>query len=213
MAKRLFDIVLSLILLILFSPLIVILFILIKVDSEGPGFYRGLRVGPGGKPFRMMKFRTMIPDADKVGGPSTSNDDPRLTRVGNFLRRYKLDEFPQLINVLKGEMSFVGPRPEVPSEVARYTEEERKLLTVRPGITDYASLTYHNEGEILEGAEDPHETYRRLIRPGKMKLGLRYVREQSFRTDMKILTMTLMTLLGSRLKIGGGETDEEEKTA
>jgi lipopolysaccharide/colanic/teichoic acid biosynthesis glycosyltransferase len=213
MAKRLFDILLSLILLILFLPVMAILFILIKIDSEGPGFYQGLRVGLGSKPFRMMKFRTMIPDADKVGGPSTSDDDPRLTGYGKFLRRYKLDELPQLINVLNGEMSFVGPRPEVPSEVARYTEEERKLLTVRPGITDYASFTYHNEGKILEGAEDPHEAYRRLIRPGKIKLGLRYVREQSFGTDVKILTMTLMTLMGSRLKLGGGEEDKEGKKA
>ena len=191
----------------------VILFILIKIESEGPGFYCGVRVGRGSKPFKMMKFRTMVPNAEKIGGPSTSDDDPRLTRIGEFLRRFKLDELPQLINVLKGEMSFVGPRPEVPSEVERYTEEERQLLTVRPGITDYASLTYHNEGAILKGAEDPHEAYRRLIRPGKMRLGLKYVSEQSLATDMKILAMTLMTLLGSRLKMGVGKTDGKEKTA
>lgn len=162
----------------------------IKLDRDGPAIYAGRRVGLGGKEFRMYKFRTMVTNADRVGGPNTPDDDPRLTRTGKFLRRYKLDELPQLVNVLKGDMSFVGPRPQVADEVAGYTAEERELLSVRPGITDWSSLRFHNEGEILAGHADPDRAYAELIRPEKMRLGLEYVRRGTFRDDIDILWKT-----------------------
>lgn len=180
-------------------PLLLVIALAVKFDSFGPALYRGSRVGFQGEPFSILKFRTMVVGADKLGGPSTANDDPRITRFGKFLRKYKLDEFPQLINVFTGEMSFVGPRPEVLSEVQEYSAEERELLTVRPGITDWASLRFRDEGEILAGNADPHQTYRKKIRPEKIKLGLEYVRRRSFFTDLLILMETARTVLG----IGG----------
>ncbi|MCA1563426.1 MAG: sugar transferase, partial [Acidobacteria bacterium] len=153
-----------------------------------------------------LKFRTMVADAEWVGGSSTPEDDPRITRVGALLRRYKLDELPQLVNVLRGEMSLVGPRPQVLEEVARYTPEERRLLEVQPGITDYASIRFRDEGAILKGQGDPHEAYVRLIRPEKMRLGLEYVRTHSFRTDLIIIGRTLAALLG---RSGAGGADRQ----
>jgi len=164
----------------------------IKLDNDGPLVYGGRRVGLGGREFRMYKFRSMVPNAERVGGPNTPDDDPRLTRTGRFLRRYKLDELPQLFNVLKGDMSFVGPRPQVPDEVAGYTNEERDLLLVRPGITDWASLRFSNEGEILKGHDDPDRAYAELIRPEKMRLGLDYVHKGTFRDDLDILVKTAL---------------------
>ena len=199
MLKRMFDIVCSLLGLIVFSPAVLLLVFLIKKGDGGSAFYWGLRAGKGGKSFKILKFRTMVLNADKIGGPSTSDDDPRITPIGRIIRKYKFDEIPQLVNVLTGEMSFVGPRPEVPDEVATYTPEERRILSVRPGITDWASLTYHNEGEILKGSVDPHEAYRRLIKPGKLKLALKYVDEHSFLTDMRIIGQTVTTLIKSRM--------------
>ena len=196
--KRLCDILFSLFGLIVLSPLLFIIAILIKKEDKGPVFYRGVRVGKYGSIFRIFKFRTMVVNAEKIGGPSTPDDDPRITKIGKFLRRYKLDELPQLLNIFKGEMSFVGPRPEVPMEVETYTEEEKKILSARPGITDWASLTFHNEGEILKGSKDPHKTYREKIRPAKIKLALKYIHEQSFRTDIKIICQTLSTLVRTR---------------
>jgi len=196
--KRTFDIITSLIGLVLFGPLIFFLIIFIKLDSPGPAFYCGERVGRFGRTFRIFKFRTMVADAEKRGGPSTASDDPRITGVGRFLRKYKLDELPQLINVLKGEMSIVGPRPEVLTEVETYTNEERRILEVRPGITDWASLTFHNEGEILKGSPDPHQAYREKIKPEKMRLALKYIDERSFLTDIKIILETLLTLVRTR---------------
>jgi len=172
--------------------------VLIKRDSKGPILFRGVRVGLNGNAFKIYKFRTMVVDAEKLGGPSTSDDDPRITKTGNLLRKFKLDELPQLINVLKGEMSFVGPRPEVPMEVKTYNDEEKRILAVKPGITDYASLKFHNEGEILKGSEDPHQAYREKIRPEKLRLGLKYVDSQSFRVDMKIIIQTLSALTRTR---------------
>lgn len=198
MLKRLFDIIFSLIWLILLSPLFLFIGILIKLEDKGPVFYPGIRVGKFGKPFRMYKFRTMVVNADKIGGPSTSDDDPRLLKIGKFLRKYKLDEIPQLINVFKGEMSFVGPRPEVPMEVETYSPDEKRILTVKPGITDYASLVFHNEGEILKGSTDPHQTYREKIKPGKLNLALQYVDEHSLRVDLKIIIQTVKTLIITR---------------
>jgi lipopolysaccharide/colanic/teichoic acid biosynthesis glycosyltransferase len=178
--------------LVLSSPITLGIWARIKLDRDGPALYSGRRVGQGGGEFRMYKFRTMVTNADRVGGPNTPNDDPRLTRTGRFLRRYKLDELPQLYNVLKGDMSFVGPRPQVPGEVAGYSEEEREILSVRPGITDWSSLKFHNEGEILAGHEDPDLAYAELIRPEKMRLGLQYVRKGTFRDDLKIIVDTVL---------------------
>lgn len=150
--KRLFDIIFSFLGLILVSPLLLIVAILIKISSPGSVFYRGERVGKNGKAFKIFKFRTMVVDADKIGGPSTSADDGRLLRIGKFLRRHNLDELPQLINILKGEMSFVGPRPEIPSEVETYEDEIKKIiLSVKPGMTDLATLANIHEEEILRG--------------------------------------------------------------
>ena len=176
------------------SPVIAYTAIRIKADDGGPVFYRAPRVGKDGEMFRMYKFRTMVVNADRIGGPSTAADDPRLTRMGHTIRRYKLDEIPQLINVFRGEMSLVGPRPQVKQYVDAYTPEERLLLSVKPGITDWASIRYRNEGEILKGSDDPERTYMEKIHPGKIRLGLEYVRRQSVWTDVKILAQTAKAL-------------------
>ena len=136
----------------------------------------------------------MVVNADKIGGPSSSADDPRITPIGNFLRRFKLDELPQLLNVIKGEMSFVGPRPEVIEEVVLYTDQEKRLLDVRPGITDWASIKFRNEGELLRGSPDPHQAYLEKIRPEKVRLGLEYVRSRSFLIDCRIILLTLKAI-------------------
>jgi lipopolysaccharide/colanic/teichoic acid biosynthesis glycosyltransferase len=204
MIKRLFDLIASVLGIVIFSPLMAIIAVLIKLNSPGPVVYAGRRIGKNGKPFQLLKFRTMVVNADKIGGPSTSEDDPRVTQIGHALRRYKLDELPQLFNVLKGEMSLVGPRPEVAAEVALYSPEERKLLNVAPGITDWASIRFHNEGEILKGSADPHRTYQEKIRPEKIRLGLEYVQQHSFRVDVQILLTTFSTLVKTRVKTETG---------
>ncbi len=193
MLKRLFDILFSSLMLSVFSPVLALVSLMIKKDSVGPVFYRAKRVGKSGKLFTMYKFRTMVINADKIGGPSTSADDPRLTKLGKILRRYKLDELPQFINVFKGEMSLVGPRPEVPEEVATYSDEEREILNVKPGITDYASLADFREEEVLKGSADPHQTYREKIKPQKLKLALKYARHNSFYIDLQILFQTFLS--------------------
>lgn len=195
MLKRLFDILFSAFGLIVLSPHLIFSAIAIKLDSKGPVFYRGKRIGRYGKPFRIYKFRTMIADAEKLGGHSTADDDPRITKTGKFLRKYKLDELPQLINVLKGEMSFVGPRPEVQHYVDMFTEEEIAILDVRPGITDWASLWNPDEGKILKESEDPEKAYMEKIRPEKLKLQLKYVKKNSFWIDFKIILLTLKTIM------------------
>lgn len=193
--KRLFDFIVAALALLTLSPLFAAIAIAIKLDSQGLIFYRARRAGLHGRPFTMVKFRTMLPNAEKLGGPSTPSDDPRITRFGKRLRMYKLDELPQLFNVLRGEMSLVGPRPEVLSEVASYSAKELQLLSVIPGMTDWASLRFSNEGEILRGCADPHAGYRQKIRPEKISLGLRYVRERSFLVDLIILAQTLKIIL------------------
>lgn len=167
---------------------------LIKTDSPGPVFYRGKRVGLKGKEFRIYKFRTMVVGADNIGGPSAAFHDPRFTRIGRFLRKYKLDELPQLINILCGEMSFVGPRPQVAQYTDRYSDEENVILSVRPGLTDYASIKFINLDAIL-GDNDVDVKYLTEIEPEKNRLRIRYVKEHSFSTDMKILFQTLKALL------------------
>jgi lipopolysaccharide/colanic/teichoic acid biosynthesis glycosyltransferase len=194
--KRTFDLILALCALVLLGPLLLLIAVLIKLHDGGPVLYRGVRIGRAGVPFRICKFRTMVMNADRLGGPSTPDDDPRITKPGRWLRRSKLDELPQLLNVMSGKMSFVGPRPEVAREVALYSDEERALLRVRPGITDWASIRFRDEGAILRGATDPHETYRRVIRPEKMRLALEYVRTASLATDVRILLATLRAVVG-----------------
>ena len=170
----------------------------IKVGTPGPVFYRGRRVGRAGRPFGMWKFRTMVVDADRIGGPSTSDTDPRVTPTGLFLRKRKLDELPQLFNVLSGDMSFVGPRPEVSQYVDLYSPEERQILTVRPGITDFATLWNADEGALLAESRDPELTYLEKIRPTKLRLQLEYIRRQSFATDVRILYETARAVIRRR---------------
>ena len=189
-AKRTFDVVTATAGLIILSPVIAVIAIAIKRGSKGPLVYRGTRVGMNGEPFHMLKFRTMVVDADKIGGSSTPEDDPRVTPIGKTLRKYKLDELPQLLNVLKGDMSFVGPRPQVQWAVDLYTPEEREILKVRPGITDEASLKFSNEAEILKGSKDPDKDYIEKIHPEKMRLSLEYVRNRSFSGDLSIIART-----------------------
>ena len=195
MIKRLFDVIFSFFGLILVSPLLLLLAILIKLDSPGPIFYRGKRVGKDGKEFRIFKFRSMVENAEELGGSSTADDDPRLTRIGKFLKKYKLDELPQLINVLKGEMSLVGPRPEVPLYIDMMSEKERVIiLSVKPGMTDLASLWDFREEEVLKGSPDPEKTYMEKIRPTKIKLQLDYVKNRSFWLDLKIILKTILKI-------------------
>jgi lipopolysaccharide/colanic/teichoic acid biosynthesis glycosyltransferase len=195
MLKRAFDFLSSLLGLIVVSPVLLIIAILIKREDGGSVFYRGVRVGRFGKTFRIFKFRTMVVNAEKLGGPSTADDDPRVTKMGKFIRKYKLDELPQVINVLKGEMSVVGPRPEVQMYVDMFKEEEKIILSVRPGITDWASIWNPDEGAILAGSPDPEKTYMEKIRPEKIRLQLKYVKERSFLVDIKIILETLTTVL------------------
>lgn len=202
MIKNIFDFLTSLTSLVILSPLFLLISFLIWIDSSNPVFYRGERVGLNGRKFKIYKFRTMVHNAEKIGASSTSEEDPRITNIGSFLRKYKLDEFPQLINVLMGDMSFVGPRPEVKKFVDLYTEEEKKILKVKPGITDWASLKFDNEGEIIKksGIKDYDEAYAKLIRPEKLKLQLKYVDNHSFWIDIEIIFKTLIKLIETRLK-------------
>ena len=195
MLKRTFDFLSSLIGIILISPILLTIAILIKKEDGGSVFYRGVRVGRFGKTFKIFKFRTMVINAEKLGGSSTADDDPRITKMGKLIRKFKLDELPQLLNVLKGEMSIVGPRPEVQMYVDMFTEEERAILSVRPGITDWASLWNPDEGAILAGSPDPEKTYMEKLRPEKIRLQLKYVGERSFWKDLKIIAQTLITIL------------------
>lgn len=195
MIKRLFDVLFSVFGLIITSPVLTIVALAIKISSPGPVFYRGLRIGRYGKPFKIYKFRTMVFGAEEMGGPSTPNDDPRLTKIGKFLKRFQLDELPQLINVLKGEMSFVGPRPEVKIYVDMLDEKEKKaIFSIRPGITDFSSLWNFHEGEVLKGSPDPEKTYQEKIRPEKIRLQIKYIRERNFWLDLKIILRTILKI-------------------
>ncbi|MFH2011541.1 MAG: sugar transferase [Pseudomonadota bacterium] len=193
--KRTFDFLAALIGILFLSPLLVFIALFIKHKDGGTIFYRGERVGLAGKTFRIFKFRTMVINAENMGASSTSDDDARITGIGKFLRKYKLDELPQLINVLVGDMSLVGPRPEVKKFTDLFTEEEKVILTVRPGITDWASLWNSDEGALLKGSLDPDKNYLEKIRPEKIRLQLKYVQERSFWTDVKIIFLTLKTIL------------------
>ncbi len=188
--KRLFDIISSLIVLVLLFPFFLLVAIWIMLDSQGGVFYRQVRVGMDGKKFNLLKFRSMTVGADK-SGQLTIGNDARITRSGKFIRKTKFDEFPQLINVIKGEMSIVGPRPEVPRYVKLYTEDQKKVLTVRPGLTDYASLEYFDEQSILGASDDPEMSYINEVLPAKLNLNLKYIAEQSLLVDFKIIFRTI----------------------
>ena len=194
MLKRIFDIISSLFGLILLSPFMLIIAILIKLDSKGSVFFKQVRVTKNGREFKIFKYRTMKIGSDKFS-QITVGKDSRITKVGDFLRKYKLDEIPQLINVLMGDMSLVGPRPEVPKYVALYTEEQREILKVRAGITDYASIEFSNENDILANEADPEKAYIEKIMPRKIELNKKYLSEISVMTDIKIILLTIKKIL------------------
>lgn len=191
MLKRIFDFLFSLTALLLLSPVLLILIFVIYFYDFGAVFYKAPRVGKNGKLFKMYKFRTMVVDADKIGPSSTTKSDSRITPVGKFLRKTKLDEIPQFINVFIGQMSVVGPRPDVKYFTDLFTDEEKIILSVKPGITDYASVWNSDEAKILEGSIDPDKTYMEVIWPEKKRLQMKYVKEHSFITDIKIIILTL----------------------
>jgi lipopolysaccharide/colanic/teichoic acid biosynthesis glycosyltransferase len=195
MLKRSFDIVFAVVGLLLLIPLFILLAIWIQVGSAGGVFYRQVRVGKDGVDFYLLKFRTMHTGADRSGLLTIGGRDPRITAAGYFLRKYKLDELPQLWNVLKGEMSFVGPRPEVRTYVELYTPQQLLVLSVRPGITDPASMAYSNESDLLAGAIDPEKMYIQEVMPAKLKLNLAYIKQQGIGTDIRIIFQTIAKIL------------------
>ena len=188
--KRLFDIVFALIMLLLLAPLFLVLACWVSIDSRGGAFFGQQRVGRGGKSFTLWKFRTMKPHSEKSGQLTVGSSDVRITRAGYFLRKFKVDELPQLWNVVRGEMSVVGPRPEVPRYVAHYTEEQLGVLSIRPGITDYASLHYFNESDLLAKSDNPEATYLNEVLPAKLHLNLVYVQSHTFWGDLRIILLT-----------------------
>ena len=192
MLKRIFDITLSLFGLIILLPFMLIIAILIKFDSKGPIFFKQIRVTKGGREFKILKYRTMRVGSDKYSQITVGKDE-RITKIGSFLRKYKLDEIPQLINVLIGDMSLVGPRPEVPKYVALYTDEQKEILKVRAGITDYASIEFSNENDLLALEEDSEKAY--IIMPKKIELNKKYLSEISMLTDIKIILLTIKKIL------------------
>ncbi len=209
--KRIVDLLFASFMLIPLAPLFLLIGWIIRLESPGPIFYRGIRSGVGGRLFRIYKFRTMVLNAEKVGGACTSDVDPRITRVGAKLRKYKLDEFPQFLNVFVGEMSVVGPRPEVPHYTAMFTDEEKAVLSVRPGITDLASLWNSDEGALFVGQADPEKYYVEHIRPQKIRLQLEYVRKRNLLMDVSIICRTAgvvlkrMASIVNRRRRKGGE--------
>lgn len=203
MVKRLFDIVVALISLVIFSPLLIIFGFLIWMQDHYSPFYVAPRIGKNETIFNMIKFRSMVVNADKSGVDSTSTSDSRITPLGSFIRKYKIDELPNFFNILKGEMSFVGPRPNVKRETDLYTIEEKQLLTVCPGITDFASIVFSDEGEILEGSTDPDLDYNQLIRPWKSRLGIFYLRHQSMLLDIKLILLTVTSIISRQKALNG----------
>lgn len=192
--KRAFDIVSCTLAVLLLFPFGLLIALCIVCGSKGGVFYRQTRVGRGGKDFKLLKFRTMRPNADRQGLLITVGNDQRITRIGKFLRKYKIDELPQLLNIIKGDMSVVGPRPEVRRYVELYDERQRRVLTVRPGLTDYASLKYISESELLAKSDDPEKTYIEEIMPAKLELNLQYIDNQSLKEDFKLILKTLFSI-------------------
>jgi len=195
--KRLFDIIFSFIGLLFMSPFLFVIIVITKITNKGPVFYRGIRSGKFNKPFKIFKFRTMIKNAEKKGGPSTALNDPRLTKIGKKLRKYKIDELPQLMNILLGQMSFVGPRPQVEKYTKLYNDKEKTILYVRPGLTDYASIEFINLDKIL-GDKDVDNKYMKEVEPRKNQLRIKYVEDQTLWIDIKILLKTFLNLLRIR---------------
>jgi len=193
MLKRIFDIILSLAALVIFSPLFLIVALIIKLTSPGPVFYKGKRVGKGGRIFLMHKFRSMVADADKIGTDLTKYEDPRITKIGRLLRRTKLDELPNLIDVLAGNMSLVGPRPETPSYTRYYDERQKKVLDIRPGITGLAQLENRDEDLKLKDKANPDEYYIQELMPKKLEIDLYYMENSNLLMDIKILFKTITT--------------------
>ncbi len=201
--KRAFDLLASSVGLLALSPLLLaVMFAIWMQDRESP-FYIAPRVARGGGVFKMVKFRSMVVNADKIGGSSTAVTDRRITPVGQFVRAYKLDELIQLWNVFKGDMSLVGPRPQVLSDAALYTNEEKRMLTVRPGITDPASIVFSDEGEILKGSADPDQKYNEIIRPWKSRLALAYIDHRSFSTDLWLIVLTVVAIISKHKALRG----------
>ena len=180
---------------VILSPLWLCIGLMVACGSKGGALYRQTRIGRDGKEFKLLKFRTMRQDADKIGGLITVGDDQRVTRIGKFLRKYKLDELPQFLNIIKGDMSIVGPRPEVPKYVVLYNEQQRRVLSVRPGLTDYASIDYISESELLAQSADPDRTYIEEIMPAKLELNLKYIENQSITEDLRLIFKTLFSIL------------------
>jgi lipopolysaccharide/colanic/teichoic acid biosynthesis glycosyltransferase len=198
MIKRFFDILFSSIGLIISLPVFIILAFAISLESRGGIFYRQERIGKNFKPFKLYKFRSMYSGSDKKGLLTVGEKDTRITKTGYFIRKYKLDELAQLINVLKGDMSLVGPRPEVKKYVELYNDEQKKVLLVKPGITDYASIEYFNENKLLENSPNPEKTYIEEIMPHKLSLNLKYIQEQSLLTDVKIILKTILKIINRK---------------
>lgn len=197
MIKRLFDIFFSFFGLLILLPFFILIGLIIVIDSKGGIFYQQIRVGKSNKEFGLYKFRTMKPDSDKKGLLTVGGRDPRITSIGYYLRKYKLDELPQLINVFIGDMSLVGPRPEVRKYVDMYSKEQQRVLLVKPGITDYASIEYFNENELLGKSDNPEQTYINEVMPAKLKINLKYIEEYSVLTDFKIIFKTIGKIFGS----------------
>ncbi|AOR24522.1 sugar transferase [Clostridium taeniosporum] len=193
--KRVFDFICSTLGIIILSPVFIIISIMIKLGSDGPVFFKQIRVGEGGKDFEILKFRTMVVNAEKLGKQITVGNDNRITKIGSFLRKYKLDELPQLINVFKGDMSLVGPRPEVPRYVDLYNEQQRRVLDVKPGITDLASIRYKDENALLGKAKNPEEFYINTIMPDKLELNLEYIKNSNVFFDVYIIVKTILKCL------------------
>jgi lipopolysaccharide/colanic/teichoic acid biosynthesis glycosyltransferase len=196
MGKRLFDIVFSLVMLIVLTPLLLAISIAVMLDSKGGIFFGQIRTGKDYKPFKLWKFRTMHPNAESQGQLTVGARDNRITKVGYILRKYKIDELPQLWNVLTGDMSTVGPRPEVPRYTSMYNDQQKKVLSIKPGITDYASLLYYEESALLAQAKNPEEVYINEIMPAKLNLNLHYVQNNSFAGDLKIILATIKRMFG-----------------
>lgn len=195
MLKRLFDITFSTIGLILLLPLLILIAILLKSESKGPVFYKQVRVGLNSTDFKIFKFRTMFVGSDKKGLLTIGDKDPRVTKIGFFLRKYKLDELPQLINVFVGNMSVVGPRPEVRKYVSLYSESDLEILSVKPGITDFASIIFRNEAEILKNSDSPEDLYIKEIMPRKIAINKEYIEDNNILVDVKIILKTLKTII------------------
>jgi lipopolysaccharide/colanic/teichoic acid biosynthesis glycosyltransferase len=193
--KRAFDLAAALLGILFFSPLLLAVIVAIWLEDRDTPFYIAPRMARGGRTFRMVKFRSMVVDADKIGGSSTSANDRRITRAGKFVRKWKLDELIQLWNVVRGDMSLVGPRPQVQSDAALYTQEEARMLTVRPGITDPASIVFSDEGEILKGSENPDLLYNQIIRPWKSRLALAYIDRRSLFVDIRLIVLTIVAII------------------